>query len=89
MQPNDILELLLEIPKFKPLLQEVFKGLKEYEDEYEQVQDFLVNSTVNVRSKLMKGFLKQGFSEEAALALTIASVVDYQKVIERISAKNS
>lgn len=83
---KEVLEYIQLIPEFKPIVQQVIQGLKEYENEWNNLVDFYVNNAVKYRSAIYKGFIAEGFNESTALALTSCMIQDFLRAIEKVSA---
>lgn len=87
MKAEDIIELSQAIGEFKPLVSKVVEDLKMFEDEWNQFTGFIVNEQVKARTKLFAGFVKEGFSREEAMTLTLASVKDMKETLSKLSKK--
>lgn len=84
MEINEMIALVKEIGAFKPLVREVIDGLKEYEDEYRELSNFIIDETVNSRSKLFSDFVNKGFSREEAMTLTLASIQELTAALKAV-----
>lgn len=88
MKIEEILALTQEVAEFKPIIAGFIEGLKVYEDEWRALSDFIVNETVQTRSRIFTGFVDKGLTREEALALTVAAVKDFQNVASKAKIKN-
>ena len=84
---NEIIQYIDLIPEFKPVARKVLDGLKAYEEEYNEITDFVINSTVANKIKMYKAFQAAGISDDHALALVVGTYQDFKETIK--SAKLS
>lgn len=83
---NNIQEIVGMIIEGKPIVQAVIECLKNYEEEFETFKNFYITNAVDVRTRLFKGFVEEGFTQEQALLLTMDSVQAQQSAIRNIQA---
>jgi hypothetical protein len=84
MEVGEMVTIAQEIGAFKPVVNKVLEGLKDYKNEYRQIADFLLAEAVSARSKLFKGFVAEGFSREEAMTLTVATVQEMVKAVNSV-----
>ena len=87
MEVGEMVTIAQEIGAFKPVVNKVLEGLKDYKNEYRQISDFVLTETVAARSKLFKGFVAEGFTREEAMTLTVATVQEMVKAVNSIQKK--
>lgn len=84
---KEVMQYIELIPEFKPVVNEVFKNLAAYEEEWGTLTTFLVKSAVKNKSAIYKGFIAEGIPAEHALALTINSTSELQKGFQQGQSK--
>lgn len=87
MEIQEMMALVQEVGVFKPVVSKAIEGLKLYEEEFKQIQDFIINETVDSRSRIFKGFVDNGFSREEAMTLTLASVKEFKEAVNNVKRK--
>ena len=87
MDIQEVVALAQEVGAFKPVVSKVIEGLKLYEEEFKQIQTFIVNETVDSRSRIFDGFIANGFSREEAMILTLASVKEFKEAVNNVKRK--
>lgn len=68
---NEIIQYIELIPEFKPAVRKVLDGLKAYEQEYNEITDFVIDRTVANKVKMYKAFQTAGISDDHSLVLTV------------------
>lgn len=78
------LEVVQELGAFKPVVKNAIEQIKLYSEEFNQLQDFLINKGVEGKTKMFKGFVDNGFSREEAMILTLDSVEKYKQAFSNV-----
>ena len=86
---EDIIKYVQLVGEFKPVVREVLDGLKEYEEEYDEITAFFVRNIVKNKTAIYKGFLAEDIAPDHALALAINSTVEISKSFEKASQRKS
>lgn len=76
---NEIMQYIELIPEFKPVVRKVLDGLKAYEEEYNEITDFVIDRTVANKVKMYKAFQAAGISDDHSLALTVNTYQQFEK----------
>lgn len=76
---NEIMQYIELIPEFKPVVRKVLDGLKAYEEEYNEITDFVIDRTVANKIKMYKAFQAAGISDDHSLALTVNTYQQFEK----------
>lgn len=84
MDINEIIEYIDLIPEFKPVVRKVIDGLKAYEEEYNEITDFVIDRTVANKIKMYKAFQAAGISDDHSLALVVNTYQEFKKVSENL-----
>ena len=79
MDLNEIIAYIDVVPEFKPVVRKVIDSLKAYEEEYNEITDFVIDRTVANKVKMYKAFQAAGIKDDHALALTINIYQEFQK----------
>jgi len=79
---NEIIQYIDLIPEFKPVARKVLDGLKAYEEEYNEITDFVIDRTVTNKIKMYKAFQAAGISDDHSLALVVNTYQEFKKVAE-------
>lgn len=87
MEVQEMMALVQEVGVFKPVVSKAIEGLKLYEDEFKQIQDFIINETVETRSRVFNGFVANGFNREEAMTLTLASIKEFKEATNNVKRK--
>ena len=85
---NEIMQYIELIPEFKPVARKVLDGLKAYEEEYNEITDFVIDRTVANKIKMYKVFQAAGISDDHSLALVVNTYQEFKKVAEN-AGKNA
>lgn len=76
---NEIIEYIDLIPEFKPVVRKVLDGLKAYEEEVDEVTNYVIDRTVANKIKMYKAFQAAGIKDDHALVLTVNSYQQFEK----------
>ena len=79
---NEIMQYIELIPEFKPAVRKVLDGLKAYEEEYNEITDFVIDRTVANKVKMYKAFQEAGISDDHSLALTVNTYQQFEKTVK-------
>lgn len=77
---QEIMQYIELIPEFKPVARKVIDGLKAYEEEYNEISDFVIDRTIANKVKMYKAFQAAGIKDDHALALTTNVYQEFEKV---------
>lgn len=76
---DEIMQYIELIPEFKPVVRKVLDGLKAYEEEYNEITDFVIDRTVANKVKMYKAFQAAGISDDHSLVLTVNTYQQFEK----------
>lgn len=76
---EEVMQYIELIPEFKPVVRKVLDGLKAYEDEYNEITDFVIDRTVANKVKMYKAFQAAGISDDHSLTLTVNTYQQFEK----------
>lgn len=76
---QEIMQYIELIPEFKPVARQVIEGLKAYEEEYNEISDFVIDRTVANKVKMYKAFQAAGISDDHSLVLTVNTYQQFEK----------
>ena len=76
---NEVMQYIELIPEFKPAVRKVLDGLKAYEEEYNEITDFVIDRTVANKVKVYKAFQSAGISDDHSLVLTVNTYQQFEK----------
>ena len=76
---DEIMQYIELIPEFKPVARKVIDGLKAYEEEYNEITDFVIDRTVDNKVKMYKAFQAAGISDDHSLVLTVNTYQQFEK----------
>lgn len=76
---DEIMQYIELIPEFKPVVRKMLDGLKAYEEEYNEITDFVIDRTVANKIKMYKAFQAAGISDDHSLALTVNTYQQFEK----------
>jgi len=79
---NEIIQYIDLIPEFKPAVRKVIDGLKAYEEEVDEVTNYVIDRTVANKIKMYKAFQGAGISDDHALVLTVNSYQQFEKSVK-------
>ncbi len=79
---EEVLAYVELITEFKPVVKGAIDNLKAYESEYRQISDFVINESINARSKIYFGLIEKGISPEHALAMTVSVIKDFESAVK-------
>ena len=74
MDIGDLETYAQALPAFKPLVDQIFDGLKVYNSHYTQIEDFLIATIVKTKSSVYHGLIEKGVPAEHAVMLTIGAM---------------
>jgi hypothetical protein len=90
---EEIIAYIEVVPEFKPVVRKLIDALKAYEDEYNEISDFVIDRTVANKIRMYKAFQDAGISDDHALALTVNVYQQFEKTAkqfgENISANKA
>lgn len=84
---QEIMQYIELIPEFKPVARKVIDGLKAYEEEYNEISDFVIDRTIANKVKMYKAFQAAGIKDDHALALTTNVYQEFQKAAKEFGSK--
>lgn len=76
---QEIMQYIELIPEFKPVARKVIDGLKAYEEEYNEISDFVIDRTIANKVKMYKAFQAAGIKDDHSLALTVNTYQQFEK----------
>lgn len=76
---DEIMQYIELIPEFKPVVRKVLDGLKAYEEEYNEITDFVIDRTIANKVKIYKAFQAAGISDDHSLVLTVNTYQQFEK----------
>lgn len=76
---QEIMQYIELIPEFKPVARKVIDGLKAYEEEYDEISDFVIDRTIANKVKMYKAFQAAGISDDHSLVLTVNTYQQFEK----------
>ena len=76
---EEIIAYIEIVPEFKPVVRKLVDALKAYEDEYNEISDFVIDRTITNKIKMYKAFQDAGISDDHALALTVNVYQQFEK----------
>lgn len=76
---EEIIAYIEVVPEFKPVVRKLIDALKAYEDEYNEISDFVIDRNVANKIKMYKAFQTAGISDDHALALTVNVYQQFEK----------
>lgn len=76
---EEVMQYIELIPEFKPVVRKVLDGLKAYEEECNEITDFVIDRTVANKVKMYKAFQAVGISDDHSLALTVNTYQQFEK----------
>lgn len=76
---QEIMQYIELIPEFKPVARKVIDGLKAYEEEYNEISDFVIDRTIANKVKMYKAFQAAGISDDHSLVLTVNTYQQFEK----------
>jgi hypothetical protein len=79
---EEIIQYIEIVPEFKPVVRKLIDALKAYEDEYNEISNFVIDRTVANKIKMYKAFQDAGISDDHALALTVNVYQQFEKTVK-------
>ena len=76
---DEVMQYIELIPEFKPVVRKVLDGLKVYEEECNEITDFVIDRTVANKVKIYKAFQTAGISDDHSLVLTVNTYQQFEK----------
>ena len=76
---EEIIAYIEVVPEFKPVVRKLIDALKAYEDEYNEISDFVIDRTVANKIKMYKAFQDAEISDDHALVLTVNVYQQFEK----------
>lgn len=80
---EEIIQYIEAIPEFKPVVRKIIDALKAYEEEYNEVTEFVIDRTVANKIKMYKAFQAAGISDDHSLALVINAHQQFEKTAKQ------
>lgn len=77
---EEIIAYIEVVPEFKPVVRKLIDALKTYETEYNEITDFIIDRSIANKIKIYKAFQAAGISDDHALALTVNTYQQLEKV---------